>query len=83
MIETVSADGRTASEIRRSPHLVAVTWKYKNLSKVQSSDVSCMMTSQLDFSLWFNCGYWRENTSMNIVRYMIMARRSKQHRMVT
>ena len=32
-----------------------------------------MLTSQLDFSSWFNCGYWRENTSMNIVWYMIMA----------
>ena len=29
-IETVSAGG-TASEIGRSPHLVAVTWKYKKL----------------------------------------------------
>ena len=26
-----SAGGRTASEIGRSPHLVAVTWKYKKL----------------------------------------------------
>ena len=32
-----------------------------------------MLMSQLDFSWWFNCGYWRENTTMNIVWYMIMA----------
>ena len=44
-----------------------------------------MLTSQLDISLWFNWGYWRENTSMNIVWYMIkvFAWWSKQHRMVT
>ena len=40
-IETISAGGRsrTASEIGRSPHLVAVTWNTKSLSKVQSYDV--------------------------------------------
>ena len=44
-----------------------------------------MLTSHVDFSFWFNCGYWLENSSMNIVWYMIMAlaRWSKQHRMVT
>ena len=45
----------------------------------------CLRHNYCDFSLWFNCGYWRENTSINIVWYMIMAfaRWSKKHRMVT
>ena len=46
---------------------------------------SVCLRHNLDFLLWFNCGYWRENTSMNIVWYTIMAfaRWFKQHKMVT
>ena len=57
---------RTASEIGRSPHLVAVTWKYKSLSKVQSSDVYTYITIRLNCGLtaatgkkihqWTSCG---------------------------
>ena len=34
---------------------------------------SVCLRLQLDFSLWFNCGYWQEITSINIVWYMYMA----------
>ena len=37
-----------------------------------------MLTSQLDFSLWFNWGYWRENTSMKIVWYISITNRPKR-----
>ena len=87
LIETVSAGGHSARPAKLGVHPIWWWWhgNTKSLSNVQSSDVSCILTSQLAFSLWFNCGYWRENTSMNIVWYMIMAfvRWSKQHRMVT
>ena len=86
-IETVSAGGRSVRPARLGVHPIWWRWhgNTNSLSKVQSCDVKCMLTSQSDFSLRFNCSYWRENTSMNIVWYMIMAFAwwSKQHRMVT
>ena len=86
-IETVSAF-RPASNPGRSNENPIWWWWHgntKSLSDLQWCDVKCMLTSQLGFSVWFNSGYWRENTSMNIVWYMIMAfvRWSKQQRMVT
>ena len=49
-----------------------MTWKYKIHVILLCPDVLSVFTSQLDFSLWFDRGYW-ENTSMNIVWYMIMS----------